>query len=165
MEVVVFYLLALVAVGSALIMVTARHVINSVLALVVTMFSVGGFYIMLSAPFLAVVQLIVYAGAVMVLYLFVLMLLDLRKKREKFLQLSPIRILGALLAGLFSFLMAVSARDLGNGFPEPAVSGTIEEVGALLFTRYYYLFEVAGILLTAALVGAVILSQKARREE
>jgi len=165
---IVFYALGLIIVIGALTVVLARHLVSSFLALVVTMFSVGGLYILLQAPFLAAVQLIVYAGAVMVMFLFIIMLLDLRESRAKLLPVSPLRIISAVLAGLLSFLLAFVARDLSGVEPVAAGEGFLGSVthfGALLFNQYYYLFELAGILLTAALVGAVILSGRAAKEE
>ena len=152
----------------ALTVILARHLVNSFLALVITMFSIGGIYILLQAPFLAAVQLIVYAGAVMVMFLFIIMLLDLRESRTQLLPVSPLRVIGTLLAGLLSFLMAFVARDLSGVAAIPAgegVVGNITRFGELLFSQYYYLFELAGILLTAALVGAVVLSNRSAKEK
>ena len=163
----VFYALGLIIVLGALTVVLARHLVNSFLALVVTMFSIGGLFILLQAPFLAAVQLIAYAGAVMVMFLFIIMLLDLRQGREQLLPISPVRVIGAVLAGLLSFLLAFVARDLSG---ETATGGreavgSVASFGQMLFSEYYYLFELAGVLLTAALVGAVILSTRAKKEE
>lgn len=165
---IVFYALGLIIVLGALTVILARHLVNSFLALVVTMFSIGGIFILLQAPFLAVVQLIAYAGAVMVMFLFIIMLLDLREGRTQRLPLSPVRLIGAVLAGLLSFLMAFVARDLSGVTATGAGTGAVGSVsrfGELLFTEYYYLFELAGILLTAALIGAVILSTRSAKEE
>ena len=160
MEQIVFFTVALLTIVAALFVISARNAVNSVLSLIVTFFGVAGLYIMLDAPFLAVVQLIVYAGAVMVLFLFVIMLLDLREGRKKLLPVSWFRLVGAGLAGLFSFLMAYTVQDLGHGFVPATHMGTIENIATLLFGKYFYLFELSSILLMAALVGAVVLSQK-----
>lgn len=167
-SVIVFYALGLIAVLGGLTVILARHLVNSFLALVITMFSIGGLYILLQAPFLAAVQLIVYAGAVMVMFLFIIMLLDLRESRAQLLPVSPLRVISAVMAGLLSFLLALVARDLSGVKAAPAggnLVGSVTRFGELLFTDYYYLFELTGILLTAALVGAVILTGRSPREE
>lgn len=161
MNPIAFLILATLTIASALMVVFARNPIYSVLWLVICFFSITGHYILLDAHFLAVVNLIVYAGAIMVLFLFVIMLLNLNKETEPH---KP-RLLKA--AAVFSgcLLMIVFAASLQGYSQLPMASitdtyGTAKGVGKVLFTDFLLPFEVASILFISAMVGAVILSKK-----
>jgi NADH-quinone oxidoreductase subunit J len=164
-ELVVFVVLAPIAVVSALGMVLNRNAIYSALLLVVNFFCLAGFYVLLEAQFVAAVQVIVYAGAIMVLFLFVLMLLGTSAEeavRETIRGQRPAAVL--LTLGL---LAAVGAALLGGVFDaEPGSlaqvneGGNVQAVGRLLFTRYTFAFELAGILLVVAAVGALVLGKR-----
>ncbi|HZA82495.1 MAG TPA: NADH-quinone oxidoreductase subunit J [Actinomycetes bacterium] len=164
-ELIVFVVLAPLSVVSALGMVLTRNAVYSALLLVVNFFCLAGFYVLLEAQFVAAVQVIVYAGAIMVLFLFVLMLLGVESQealRETIRGQRPaavlltlgllVTIVGALLAGVFDAAPAsLAAANEG---------GNVQAVGRLLFTRYTFAFETAGILLVVAAVGALVLGKR-----
>jgi NADH-quinone oxidoreductase subunit J len=164
-ELVVFVILAPLAVVSALGMVLTRNAVYSALLLVVNFFCLAGFYVLLEAQFVAAVQVIVYAGAIMVLFLFVLMLLGIGNEeavQETIKGQRPaavllalgllVAIVGALAAGVFD-LEPASLAAANEG-------GNVEAVGRILFTRYTFAFETAGILLVVAAVGALVLGKR-----
>lgn len=160
-----FFLLATLAVAAGLGMLIARNPVSSALWLVFNLFCIAGLYLTLNASFIGVIQILVYAGAIMVLFLFVIMLLNLSALPE-LEQIDWARI-GAFLVGLvlLSQLLYVVALefDLGVepvGAMEAANVGSAESLGEVLFTRYALHVEVAGILLLAATVGAVLLAQR-----
>ena len=164
-EFLVFIVLAPVAVVTALGMILTRNAVYSALLLVVNFFCLAGFYVLLEAQFVAAVQVIVYAGAIMVLFLFVLMLLGIGNEeavRETIKGQRPAAVLltlgllvaiaGALFAGVFDAAPAsLAAANEG---------GNVEAVGRLLFTRYTFAFETAGVLLVVAAVGALVLGKR-----
>jgi NADH-quinone oxidoreductase subunit J len=165
LEQLMFYTLGTVAVGSGLLVVTRRNPIMSVLSLVLNFFCLAGLYLTLNAQFIAVIQIIVYAGAIMVLFLFVIMLLNLRDERALSEGLSARKVIGAGL--VFALLLQVLyiLLNASGGFPQKdaalAVSiGTVEVIGVQLFTTFLFPFEVTSLLLTAAIVGAVLLAKK-----
>lgn len=170
MTVYFFILLAVLAIGSALAMVINKNVVNSALFLVVNMISLAGVFLLLNAQFLAIIQIIVYAGAIMVLFLFVIMLLNVEdeeglfdKFRVKYFLafLLGMGVIGQILyslAGVTDLLPAISE--------EMATVGTVEAVGDVLFTEYLLQFEITAVLLTAAVVGALLIAQhKIKRVE
>jgi NADH-quinone oxidoreductase subunit J len=161
---IVFYTLASMAVVSAVMVVTRRSAVHAALFLVLTFFCVAGIYIVLSAEFLAAVQVLVYAGGVMVLYLFVIMLVPLQARPLK----PPVRhvagsllLAGLLAASLISYFWnatpSATAREMG--YP-PAGGGNIEAVGMELYRRYLLPFEIASVTLLVAMIGAVVLARK-----
>jgi NADH-quinone oxidoreductase subunit J len=164
-----FFLFAAMAVLSAIFMVTQVNPVASVLYLIVTFFSLSGLFVILDAHFIAAVQIIVYAGAIMVLFLFVIMLLNLGSTQPSDIR----RGLGRVLAGSIAVaLVAIFARlfmaggDV-DGFGGPSAldsllesSGAVAAVAEPLFTRYLVAFEVTSILLVVAIVGAVVLARK-----
>ncbi|HET6374396.1 MAG TPA: NADH-quinone oxidoreductase subunit J [Candidatus Polarisedimenticolia bacterium] len=162
---IAFYLFASLALVSGVMVVTRRNAVHAALFLVLTFFSVAGIYIVLSAEFLAAVQVLVYAGGVLVLYLFVIMLVPLRD--EKGLQPAAKHIAVSMV--LSSALAAVLISYFWNAevSPTTAVSGglaasggNIEAVGMELYTRYLLPFEIASVLLLVAMIGAVVLARK-----
>jgi NADH-quinone oxidoreductase subunit J len=164
-ELIAFVPLALLSVVTALGMVLSRNAVYSALLLVVNFFCLAGFYVLLQAQFLAVVQVIVYAGAIMVLFLFVLMLLGVRNEvalRETIPgQRAVAGVLGVLL--LAAVVVAVLNGNLSGGAGDLAAAnqgGNVEAVGRLLFTRYVFAFEATGILLVVAAVGALVLGKR-----
>jgi NADH-quinone oxidoreductase subunit J len=164
-ELVVFVVLAPLAVVSALAMVLTRNAIYSALLLVVNFFCLAGFYVLLEAQFVAAVQVIVYAGAIMVLFLFVLMLLGtgnevaitetLRGQRPAAVLLS-LGLLVAVVAAIFAGVFDAEPASLAAANE----GGNVQAVGRLLFTRYTFAFETAGILLVVAAVGALVLGKR-----
>jgi NADH-quinone oxidoreductase subunit J len=164
-ELIVFVVLAPLAVVTALGMVLTRNAVYSALLLVVNFFCLAGFYVLLEAQFVAAVQVIVYAGAIMVLFLFVLLLIGIgneeavqetiRGQRPAAVLLSLgllVAIVGALLAGVFDAAPgSLAAANEG---------GNTQAVGRILFTRYTFAFETAGVLLVVAAVGALVLGKR-----
>ncbi len=156
-----FYFLSFLSVLSALMVVFSRNPIYSVLYLVITFFCVGGHYLLLSADFLFAVHIIVYAGAIMVLFLYVIMLLNLNKDTEP--QKSNLFKFAALIsAGLLMMVIigALRAADTGTvTFDAHSNIGRVENLGKMLFNEFVLPFEIVSILLLAAMVGAVMLGK------
>ena len=164
-ELIVFVILAPVAVASALGMVLNRNAVYSALLLVVNFFCLAGFYVLLEAQFVAAVQVIVYAGAIMVLFLFVLMLLGVESQesvRETIRGQRPAAVL--LTLGLLAAIVGALAAGVFDTPPASLASvnegGNVQAVGRLLFTRYTFAFETAGVLLVVAAVGALVLGKR-----
>ncbi|MGB7767900.1 MAG: NADH-quinone oxidoreductase subunit J [Verrucomicrobiia bacterium] len=139
----------------------SRSPVTSAMFLVLTIISMAGLFVLLHAFFLAAVQIIVYAGAVIVLFLFVIMLLDLKEEQRR-----KIKLFG-VIAGLVSVgaivvisLQALGAAQPGANLPAPQVEGGTAALGKLLFTQYVLPFEVVSILLLVAMVGVIFLSKK-----
>ena len=164
-EEIFFYVLGSVAIASAVLMVTRRNPVVSALFLILNFLCLAGLYLTLNAQFIAIIQIIVYAGAIMVLFLFVIMLLNLGDERKLSEGLKARKVVGAGL--VFALLMELGYIILsaGSGFPEKDIdkaiaAGTIEAIGTQLFTTFLFPFEVTSLLLTAAIVGAVVLAKK-----
>lgn len=157
-----FYLLAALSIISALMVVFTRVPIYSVLWLVVCFFTIAGHYILLNAQFLAIVHIIVYAGAIMVLFLFVVMLLNLNKENEQH-KINWIKFAAVISGGILFLTLIASMRstELGS-FSLPAKSdiGMVEKVGTKLFTDFVLPFEISSILFLSAMIGAVVLAKK-----
>jgi len=139
----------------------SRNPVTSAMFLVLTIISMAGLFVLLHAFFLAAVQVMVYAGAVMVLFLFVIMLLDLKEEERR-----KVKKLG-LLAGLLSigaiagiFVKSLMAAQPGRGLPAPVAEGGTIPLGKLLFTNYLLPFEIVSVLLLVAMVGVILLSKK-----
>ncbi len=165
METFFFVFISTLAIGTALAMVISKNTVNSALFMVLHMLSVAGFYTLLNAQFLAVIQILVYAGAIMVLFLFVIMLLNLDEDEKvvskiDFKQLISFTLALVVLAQLL-YITGNYAGVLPELTGEPiAAVGTVEAIGDELFTTFLLPFEVTAILLTAAVVGAMLLAQK-----
>ncbi len=161
---VTFYLFALLAVLSGFVVVTRRNPIASAVALVVCFFFLAGMYVMMDAHFVAIIQLLVYAGAIMVLFIFVIMLLNLRGDGMQAIpDMAPRAIAGLGVAGFvgMGLFIAVDAVRGSEGQPAGEGFGTIEQVGRAMFGGAYLLpFEYASALLTVAMVGAVVLGKR-----
>jgi NADH-quinone oxidoreductase subunit J len=165
METFFFYLVALVAVVSGFLVIRCKNPVNSALALVNTFFCLAIFYVMLDAPFMAAIQIMVYAGAIMVLIIFVIMLLNLGTETVKRYMHS---LAGA--GGVAAVLLGLTIFFVGHGAPT-GVKGNItaqtvktvghtELIGQALFTRYLLPFEITSILLLVAIIGAVVLAKR-----
>ena len=158
-----FYFFAVLSVGSALGVILRKNAVHSAIFLVITLLSQAGFYLMLYAPFVAGVQIILYAGGIMVLFLFVIMLVNLERslKEEKF---NRQWIVGALVAALFGALVLLIYKNGAAGFPKALAvlqeSTNTQDVGAMLYRGYMLPFEVASLLLLVAIVGAVVMAKK-----
>ncbi|MDP3720461.1 MAG: NADH-quinone oxidoreductase subunit J [Acidobacteriota bacterium] len=169
-DALLFYAFAGAAVLGSLLVVTQRNPVYSVLALIASFFGLSGLYVLLEAPFVAVVQIIIYAGAIMVLFLFVVMLLNVpREDAAEWDRAHPLyRPMAVRIGGVLAVLLALElawalsrTAGLGAGVADsnPAVS-SVAELGRVLFTDYMFAFEVTSILIIVAMVGAVILAKK-----
>ena len=167
---ILFYLFAGVAVVASLLVIAQRNPIYSVLFLIASFGALSGLYVLLEAPFVAVIQIIVYAGAIMVLFLFVVMLLnapheDTEEDLERRVRLpsaGKVRVLGALLALVLVvelIWILLSSRRSAVVFEDEAVS-SVAAIGRLLFTDYAFPFEVTSVLILVALVGSVVLARR-----
>ncbi|MBI4642991.1 MAG: NADH-quinone oxidoreductase subunit J [Deltaproteobacteria bacterium] len=158
----IFFILAGVALVSGGLVVFQRHPLRSALWLIVNFFAVAGIYLLAHAEFIAAIQVIVYAGAIMVLFLFVIMLLNLRQPEEelRFLHLGQ-KVGGITLAVFTGLLMVYTITQvvLPPGKEAPPGLGNTESIAKLLFTDYLLPFEVTSVLLLVAIVGAVVLAK------
>jgi NADH-quinone oxidoreductase subunit J len=157
----IFYFLSFVAVLSALMVVFSRNPIYSVLYLVITFFSVGGHYLILSADFLFAVHIIVYAGAIMVLFLYVIMLLNLNKDDESH-KSSLVKVAAIVSAGLLMLVIIGALKGVETSrvaFDAHQNIGLVKNLGDMLFHEFLLPFEVVSLLLLSAMVGAVMLGK------
>lgn len=171
-DALLFYTFAGVTVLGALAVVTQKNPVYSVLAIIASFFGLAGLYVLLEAPFVAVAQIIIYAGAIMVLFLFTVMLLNApREDAAEWDRSHPLyRPMAVRIGGVLAVLLALElvwalsrTGNLSISVAErPAVS-SVAELGRVLFTDYMFAFEVTSILIIAAMVGAVVLARK--REE
>jgi NADH-quinone oxidoreductase subunit J len=163
MQDLLFYLFALLTLLFGFLVVLnpfSRNPVTSAMFLVMTIASLAGLFVLLHAFFLAAIQVLVYAGAVMVLFLFVIMLLDLRvEERQRIRALSAVGGLVAVAAILGIFLQSLANSPLGSN-SSPVLEGTTVPLGTLLFTRFLLPFEIVSLLLLVAMVGVVLLSKK-----
>jgi NADH-quinone oxidoreductase subunit J len=167
-----FYLFATIAVVASLLVIAQRNPIYSVLLLVASFGALSGLYVLLDAPFVAAIQIIIYAGAIMVLFLFVVMLLNAPQEETEFdarshplLRPGPMRF-GAALAIAFALELGWALTRTGPqiGFSrEPP--GTVADIGRVLFSDYAFPFEVTSVLILVAMVGAVVLARRGGRPD
>jgi NADH-quinone oxidoreductase subunit J len=166
-EALAFYVFGAVAIAASLLVIAQRNPIYSVLLLIASFGALSGLYVLLDAPFVAVIQIIVYAGAIMVLFLFVVMLLNAPHEETEYdervhplLRPGPMRF-GALLALVLGAELwwALGRGGDSGAFPGGAVS-SVRVIGRLLFTDYAFAFEVTSILILVAMVGAVVLARR-----
>jgi len=160
----VFYSLASLCIVSAFMVVTRRNAVHAALFLVLAFFGVAGIYVLMSAEFLAAVQILVYAGGIMVLFLFVIMLVPMQTRSLRPAARSALWsiLLAVMLAGvlIYAFWEAPSPEPLGSAASLSADGGNIETVGLELYRRYLLPFEVASVLLLVAMIGAVVLARR-----
>ncbi|MCF8269972.1 MAG: NADH-quinone oxidoreductase subunit J [Crocinitomicaceae bacterium] len=164
MATIITQILGALAVASAMMVVLSKHPVRSVLYLVVTFFFISGLYIMMNAQFLAIVNIIVYAGAIMVLFLFVLMLLNLNKDAEPKTPMI-IWIISTVAGGLFFLVLIAALKDIvlvsqKDDFAPVSTIGLVENLGNTLFTKFVVPFEVSSILFISAMVGAILLAKR-----
>ena len=158
---IVFYVLAALAVLSALGVVFQRSALYSALALITTLISMALIFIQLNAGFLAAIQVIVYAGAIMVLFVFIIMLLNLSDAGGRELAQVPGKALGVVLLGvLFASIYAAVGAPSGSPASLPEGFGGVERVGLSLFGEYVLPFELAGVLLLGAILGTIVLARR-----
>jgi NADH-quinone oxidoreductase subunit J len=159
---VAFFIVAAIAVGSALGLILKKNAIHGALFLVVNLASIAVLYLMLGAEFLALAQVIVYAGAIMVLFVFAIMVLIPGKEEtgpdpHRRWRLLALPVGGILFAMLF---VALAARRAPPPAPGPAAGANLESIGRLLFTDYLFPFELTSVLLLAAMVGVLVLARR-----
>ena len=163
---IAFYVLAAVAVVAGLMVVTAKNPVHSVLWLILTFFSSAGLFVLLGAEFLAMLLVVVYVGAVAVLFLFVVMMLDvdfvrLREGYARYLPLAAI-VAGVLLAEMIMISLVVAnggaAADAAAPMIRAGDATNAEAIGRVLYTDYVYIFQAAGIVLLIAMIGAIVLT-------
>jgi NADH-quinone oxidoreductase subunit J len=171
-----FYLFAGICVASAFMVIAARNPVHSVLYLILTFVNAAGLFVMMGAEFLAMILIVVYVGAVAVLFLFVVMMLDVdfSELKRGVLQYLPI---GILIGGIFlaELLLVMGAWAIGPSMPQaitapiPASVTNTEAIGLVLYTRYIYFFQAAGMILLVAMVGAIVLTlhhrERIRRQD
>jgi NADH-quinone oxidoreductase subunit J len=162
MQTMVFFIFAIIAVAAAINMLVQKHPIHSAMSLIVVMAMLSIFYVMLYAEFLAVVQVIVYAGAIMVLFVFVIMLLNPREegpktRQNRFLLVGGVPLGLCLLVEMATLFMRSLPKGGGPGTP---LMGTTEAVGRVLFTDYLLPFEFISVLILIAILGAVVLTKR-----
>jgi NADH-quinone oxidoreductase subunit J len=166
-----FYLFAIVCVGSAFMVIAVKNPVHAVLFLILAFFNAAGLFVQLGAEFLAMILVVVYVGAVLVLFLFVVMMLDVdfAELRAGFLKYLPIgATIGLLLlveliliVGAWATAPVITAQS-----PTPPIAqvSNTEALGQILYTRYVYLFEAAGLILLVAMVGAIVLTLQHKRD-
>jgi NADH-quinone oxidoreductase subunit J len=158
-----FYFLSGLTLVSGILVITQKNAVHAALALIFGLLSQAGLYLMLYAPFVAGVQIILYAGGIMVLFLFVIMLVNLERsqKEEQFNQQWLVGLIAAgALGGLFAAVY-MKGKDL---FPEhiaqPVESSNTQQIGVMLYGQYMFAFEIASLLLLVAIIGAVVMTKK-----
>lgn len=164
MQLLMFCILGLGAVISALFMATNKKPVSAAMSLIVTMFCLAGLFVILDAHLIAALQIIVYAGAIMVLFLFVIMLLNVREKEGRTARnILRLQFVSIAIVGTFLLIMVNQFKADGSliaAAQEACQFGATKAVGNMLFTKYLLPFEIASVLLLAAIVGAVILAKR-----
>ena len=166
-----FYLFASITVASAVMVISVRNPVHSVLFLILAFFNSAGLFVLMGAEFLAMILVVVYVGAVAVLFLFVVMMLDINvaRMREGFLEYLPVG--GAIGLVLLAELVLVIggwslapevAAPASTPIPPPTVTSNTEAIGAVLYTDYAYLFQIAGLVLLVAMIGSIVLTHRVR---
>jgi NADH-quinone oxidoreductase subunit J len=168
LETAVFYVFAAILLLAALRVITARNPVHGALSLVLAFFTAAGIWLLLRAEFLAITLVLVYVGAVMVLFLFVVMMLDinLERLREGFWKNLP---LAAVVGGIMAFEMVavLAQRYFGTALrthPVPAGYSNTRELGRVLYTQYVYAFEIAAVILLVAIIAAIALTLRRRKD-
>ena len=173
MDAILFWGLAGAAVMASLLVIGQRNPMYSVLLLIVSFAALSGLYVLLGAPFVAAIQIIIYAGAIMVLFLFVVMLLNIRSEgppegaaRVLTSSAGPRRLGAALSLGLIIELAWALQRLQGSALPagEAQAATTVREIGLKLFRDYAFAFEATSVLILVAMVGAIVLARKDSRD-
>ena len=158
-----FYFLAIMAVVSAIFVITRRNPVHAALSLIVTLLSLAGFYLMLYAPFVAGVQIVLYAGGIMVLFLFVIMLVNLEQNIREY-QFNKQWLVGTIAALALGGLLAFVYQRGHDIFPRDFVAlpeaQNTQQIGLALYGNYMLPFEIASLLLLVAIVGAVVMAKK-----
>jgi NADH-quinone oxidoreductase subunit J len=161
---IMFWFLSVMALGAAVMVVASKSPVYSILFLILTFFAISGHYILLNAQFLAIVNIIVYAGAIMVLFLFVVMLMNLNAESEPHQKNKWLLYIGGISGGSLLLVMVAALKNvtatnqlvqMNNG-----EVGLIKNLGIKLFTDYVFPFEISSVLFLSAMIGAVVISKK-----
>lgn len=161
---ILFWFLSVLALFSAIMVLVSKNPIHSVLWLIVVFFAISGHYLLLNAQFLAIVNIIVYAGAIMVLFLFVIMLMNLNKETEPQKNIW-MKFFGVISGGMLLWIFISASRSSADIFEKNATlvqgeNGLIGNLGKVLFSEYALPFEISSILFLSAMVGAVVIGKK-----
>jgi len=170
LQTITFYLFAAITIAAGFMVIAARNPVHSVLYLILAFFTSAGLFVLIGAEFIAMILVIVYVGAVAVLFLFVVMMLDINftELRQGFLQYLPI---GGLIgiALLIELIMVVGVWQFGpevagHAVPQATTDGVTntEALGAVIYTQYVYAFQAAGVILLIAMIGAIVLTHRTR---
>ena len=163
LQLISFIILGIIAIASALSTVLNRHPIYSAMSLVVHFFALAGLYLTLQSQFIAVLQILVYAGAIMVLVIFVIMLLNLNEEEKRKIIIQSRQSFGILVLAIFAVMLVVYLTSAGLHYP---IEGDLNQkfgakaLGDLLFKQHLAAFEIVGILLLAAIIGAMVMAKK-----
>jgi len=157
---VLFLLFAAIALGAAINVLAQKHVLYSSLSLIVLLTAISGLFILMQAEFLAVINVIVYAGAIMVLFVFVIMLLNLPADEDGEDRLRWLKLIGIPMGLFLSFMVIRTVWDVRATPLTPELAGTPQAIGASLFTDYVLPFELTSLLILIALMGAVVFAKK-----
>ncbi len=158
---IIFWILSAIAVSCALGVILSRNPVNSVMFLILTFFAISGHYILMNAQFLAIVNIIVYAGAIMVLFLFVIMLMNLNADVEP--QKGQLVQLAGVISGGVLFLVVLAAIKTARPMEIDQTSteiGLIDNLGKVLFTKFVLPFEISSVLFLSAMIGAIVIGKK-----
>jgi NADH-quinone oxidoreductase subunit J len=170
-QAIAFWIFAVVAVLSGILVVANRNPVYSVLFLILTFFNAAGLFVLMGAEFLAMMLVVVYVGAVAVLFLFVVMMLDINfvALRQGFVRYLPIgAVVGVILVAELIFIFGgwvapkVDSGVLAAATPDMASTSNTHALGQLLYTQYFYLFQAAGMVLLVAMIGAIVLTHRER---
>ena len=162
---ILFWILAALTLFSAVMVITSKNPVYSVLWLIFTFFTISGHYILLNAQFLAVVNIIVYAGAIMVLFLFVIMLMNLAHQRETHTN-KWLKLAGAVAGGCLLLVLVAALRNTEKQMTELVSGdiGLIQNLGKVLFSDFVVPFEISSILFLSAMIGAIVLGQRDKKD-
>ena len=169
-QAIMFYVFAALAVASGVLVVSSRNPVHSVLFLIAAFFNAAGLFVLIGAEFLAMILVIVYVGAVAVLFLFVVMMLDIdfAQLRSGFVRYFPIGALVGFIL-LVELVLVIGSWVVAPGVPSPAAAGGVpltntRALGDILYTRYLFAFQAAGLILLVAMIGAIVLTLRRRAD-
>jgi len=169
-QAIMFYVFAALAVASGVLVVSSRNPVHSVLSLIAAFFNAAGLFVLIGAEFLAMILVIVYVGAVAVLFLFVVMMLDIdfAQLRSGFVRYFPIGALVGFIL-LVELVLVIGSWVVAPGVPSPAAAGGVpltntRALGDILYTRYLFAFQAAGLILLVAMIGAIVLTLRRRAD-
>ena len=169
-QAIMFYVFAALAVASGVLVVSSRNPVHSVLFLIAAFFNAAGLFVLIGAEFLAMILVIVYVGAVAVLFLFVVMMLDIdfAQLRSGFVRYFPIGALVGFIL-LAELVLVIGSWVVAPGVPSPAAAGGVRltntrALGDILYTRYLFAFQAAGLILLVAMIGAIVLTLRRRAD-